>query len=211
MPSYFGQTVLLVAFIENKSFFFRELTFPLSDHDITNSSWLFSVLYSFICRIIMRFVLFFFWQFRPQFTLNPLLFRDLTVSPRWIRKPLFLRIKQNITCFSLTLLWINNLFRIANSSLIHFFREFLINYLYRKLTMFFLFIRNSPWNRYLLCELIKAEFQFLRIDYPFRKFIMNSIMISRIHHLFTIFSAKLLYLHYMFRYKLSLYFANLHW
>ena len=66
--------------------FFRELTFPLSDHDITNSSWLFSVLYSFICRIIMRFVLFFFWQFRPQFTLNPLLFRDLTVSPRWIRK-----------------------------------------------------------------------------------------------------------------------------
>ena len=34
----------------------------------------------------MRFVLFFFWQFRPQFTLNPLLFRDLTVSPRWIRK-----------------------------------------------------------------------------------------------------------------------------
>ena len=61
-----------------------------------------------------------------------------------------------------------------------------VKYIFHKNTL------NLPY-------VLHPEFQFLRIDYPFRKFTMNSIMISRIRHLFTIFTAKLLYLHYLFR------------
>ena len=79
--------------------------------------------------------------FHPQFTLNPLLFRDLTLNAQLIHyETTFFTDKAEYHLLFPEFTWINNLIQIAYSLLIHFFREFLTNYLYRKLTMILLFI-----------------------------------------------------------------------
>ena len=117
----------------------------------------------------------------PELTLN----QQSILKCKFLINTLFSRILNQIS-----LSQIDNVFTdhagIYHGNAISYANSLKIKYIFHKNTL------NPPF-------FLHPEFHFLRIHYRFCKFTMNSIIISRIDYQLTIFSAKLLYVHYLFR------------